>query len=75
MSKVEAGKFENADDVKVRSSSLMRLTITADREYREQTIDEQLAPKTFVAGESLTAADLAVFAAVHPYIVRPPHYF
>lgn len=35
-----------------------------------QAIDELLIPKTFVAGETLTAADLAVFAAVHPYIVR-----
>ncbi|GAA5854937.1 hypothetical protein JCM5353_008642 [Sporobolomyces roseus] len=53
LSKVESGKFENAEEVK--------------------TIDEQLTSKTFVAGESLTAADLAVFAAVHPYIAKASH--
>ncbi|GAA5911528.1 Arc1p [Sporobolomyces salmoneus] len=38
-----------------------------------KSINEHLLPKTFVAGESLTAADLAVFAAVHPYIAKASH--
>ncbi|GAA5963069.1 hypothetical protein JCM3765_001757 [Sporobolomyces pararoseus] len=38
-----------------------------------KSINEHLTPKTFVAGESLTAADLAVFAAVHPYIAKASH--
>ncbi|GAA5836105.1 hypothetical protein JCM3766R1_001967 [Sporobolomyces carnicolor] len=38
-----------------------------------KAIDELLIPKTFVAGETLTAADLAVFAAVHPYISKASH--
>lgn len=35
-----------------------------------QTVDEALKSKTYVAGETLTAGDLGVFAAIHPYIVR-----
>ncbi|GAA5980743.1 hypothetical protein JCM5350_006371 [Sporobolomyces pararoseus] len=38
-----------------------------------KSINEHLTRKTFVAGESLTAADLAVFAAVHPYIAKASH--
>ncbi|CEQ39154.1 SPOSA6832_00636, partial [Sporobolomyces salmonicolor] len=44
-----------------------------DKEEDLKSVNEQLTPKTFVAGESLTAADLGVFAAVHPYMAQASH--
>ncbi|POY71774.1 hypothetical protein BMF94_5135 [Rhodotorula taiwanensis] len=38
-----------------------------------KAVDEKLTSKTYAAGNSLTAADLGVFAAVHPYIAQASH--
>ncbi|KWU46179.1 nucleic acid-binding protein [Rhodotorula sp. JG-1b] len=38
-----------------------------------KAVDDKLTSKTFAAGDSLTAADLGVFAAVHPYIAEASH--
>ncbi|GAA5928630.1 Arc1p [Sporobolomyces koalae] len=44
-----------------------------DKAEDVKAINEHLTPKTFIAGETLTAADLALFAAVHPYIAGASH--
>ncbi|GAA6002173.1 uncharacterized protein JCM10292_000791 [Rhodotorula paludigena] len=44
-----------------------------DQPEQLKAVDEQLTTKTYVAGESLTAGDLGVFAAVHPYIAHASH--
>ncbi|TNY22699.1 hypothetical protein DMC30DRAFT_414852 [Rhodotorula diobovata] len=38
-----------------------------------KAVDHDLTAKTYVAGESLTAGDLGVFAAVHPHIAQASH--
>ncbi|KPV75462.1 uncharacterized protein RHOBADRAFT_53436 [Rhodotorula graminis WP1] len=38
-----------------------------------KAIDTDLTTKTYCAGESLTAADLGLFAAVHPHIAQASH--
>ncbi|GAA6050163.1 hypothetical protein JCM3770_000432 [Rhodotorula araucariae] len=38
-----------------------------------KAVDSELTNRTYVAGETLTAGDLGVFAAVHPYIAQASH--
>lgn len=35
-----------------------------------QTLDGELQARTYLVGETVTAADLSLVAALHPYIVR-----
>ncbi|GAA5984318.1 hypothetical protein JCM11641_006179 [Rhodosporidiobolus odoratus] len=44
-----------------------------DKPEQLKAVDEALTPKNFVAGETFTAGDLGVFAAVHPYIAQATH--
>ncbi|GAA5857450.1 hypothetical protein JCM8547_009277 [Rhodosporidiobolus lusitaniae] len=44
-----------------------------DKPEELKTVDEALTSKTYVAGETFTAGDLGVFAAVHPYIAQASH--
>lgn len=42
---------------------------TSGQEVSIKDLDEQLKNKTFIAGNKLTAADVAVFGALNTYIV------
>ncbi|GAA5901566.1 hypothetical protein JCM6882_006313 [Rhodosporidiobolus microsporus] len=44
-----------------------------DKPEELQSVDEALSSKNYVAGNSFTAGDLSVFAAVHPYIAQASH--
>lgn len=47
-------------------------SFTLDSPDALNSLDSDLTDKTYCAGDSFTAADLGLFAAVHPHIVRPP---
>jgi aminoacyl tRNA synthase complex-interacting multifunctional protein 1 len=36
-----------------------------------QTLDTQLVPRTYLVNNYLTAADVALYGALHPTLVRP----
>ncbi|GAA5835674.1 hypothetical protein JCM11251_002993 [Rhodosporidiobolus azoricus] len=44
-----------------------------DKPEELKAVDEALTSKNYVAGDSFTAGDLSVFAAVHPYIASASH--
>jgi aminoacyl tRNA synthase complex-interacting multifunctional protein 1 len=69
LSRIGEGQFEKEEGVKARflpspSGAAQQLT------ERLQTLDGELRARTYLVGETVTAADLSLVAALHPYIVR-----
>ncbi|KAM0787513.1 hypothetical protein ACM66B_003585 [Microbotryomycetes sp. NB124-2] len=44
-----------------------------ENEQGAKDVDQELTPKTFLVSDSVTAADLSLFASVHPYIAGCSH--
>lgn len=84
LERIGEGKFEKEDEIKVRLSD-QRLRVCWSRACVRvsglvlmlvfialvQSLDGELSSKTYLVGSSLTSADLSLFAALRPYLVRP----
>jgi len=64
----------SAEDKKAVEHWIQAATTPSEEQVDVKSLDEVLKAKTYIAGNTLTAADVAVFANLHPYIVRlRPH--
>jgi len=60
----------SAEDKKAVEHWIQAATTPSEEHVDLKSLDEVLKAKTYIAGNTLTAADVAVFANLHPYIVR-----
>ncbi|KAK4333748.1 tRNA-aminoacylation cofactor ARC1 [Rhodotorula toruloides] len=74
-----AGKTNDAlgasEEQRTQAKSWLKKVEELDVEKPEEleAVDAELTSKTYVAGETFTAGDLGVFAAVHPYMAQASH--
>lgn len=71
LDRIGNGEFATETGLKVRAAgSRTTLAQALTSPSPAQTLDNELSTRTFLVGSTSTAADLALFASLHPYIVR-----
>ncbi|BGO94035.1 hypothetical protein NBRC10512_003668 [Rhodotorula toruloides] len=74
-----AGKTNDAlgalEEQQTQAKNWLKKVEELDVEKPEElkAVDAELTSKTYVAGETFTAGDLGIFAAVHPYMAQASH--